>query len=212
MVITKNMINTAEYDLYSAFIWGRRGIGKTSYAVKATRSYYEHTKGVDSDTAYQMALDDILFSMDEMLKVLKSHGWRNKREVIIMDDVGVHFSGYHHSSFVKEFGQLKSLLDGVRTSTKILLMTAPNVESVAKFIQKYDNTRIRITNHSQWNRVASGFVSYHIPSGKRYMKRKFTDSFSARLPNWVFEQYNDKRELHKSELIQILERKKKVEE
>lgn len=194
------------YDFISAMVTGKRGIGKTVYCIKLVRQYYELKYGMDKDEAYRKAISSIIFSLDEMIHLMKTHTWKNRVDVIIFDDCGIFTSGMMYSSFQKQFAMLRASLDGIRSITGALLLTAPTVTSTAKFIQSYEHLIIKVSKQWEWQRLSIGYQKYRTPFGKTYTRRLFEDHFSAYLPKTHFYNYMELRETHKAELIKQLEK------
>lgn len=210
-VMTKKILKVNEpksYDFISAMVTGRRGIGKTSYCIQLVRQYYQIKYDLSKDEAYQYALKSIIFSLDEMINLMKNHNWKNRVDVVIFDDCGIFTSGMMYSSFQKEFAMLRASLDGIRSITGALLLTAPDVHSTAKFIQSYEHLIVKVTKEPVWLRLAKGYQKYRTAFGKTYTRKLFEDTFSAYIPKRWFIEYMDLREAHKQELIKQLEKMK----
>ena len=208
-VMTKKILECNKpksFDLTSALCVGKRGIGKTIYCIKVARQYYEIKYGMETGEAYEHALNSIIFSLDEMIHLMKTHSWKNRVDLIIFDDCGIFTSGMMYSSFHKQFAMLRASLDGIRGITGALLMTAPAVNSVAKFIQSYEHYVIKVRKYHNWERIATGYQKYRAGFGKTYTRKIFQDNFSTYLKQPYFSDYMELRNSHKEELIKVLDK------
>jgi hypothetical protein len=208
LVMSKKIINAIDNNSFeSALVVGKRSLGKSSYAIKVAKEVYQSLNDISELDAYQMAIDSICFSLDDIIKVMKTYHYENRKPVVIWDDAGAFGSGLMYHGHISEFAMLKGGMDTIRTVTAGLILTAPNQKSLIRFLQGYDDYIIRIIKESSgWVRVATGYNRTTLPSGKRVIRKLWKDMYSAYLPNAVYHNYMGLRDKYKFELIQQLEK------
>lgn len=208
--LTKKIIKERPNGFVSALVVGKRSIGKSVYTLKVAAQLYKNLYDLSEDKAYQKAIDSCVFTIKDVLKVLTSHSWKNKADIIIWDDVGVYASGLMYHTNVTGFALLKGLMDTVRTVTHSLLLSTPTQKGVAGFLQNYDDYLVRITVDSDNNaRLATGYNRTTLPSGVRRTYRFWKDPFSCHLKSKYYDRYIALRDRYKDELIKSLEGKLK---
>lgn len=193
---------------FSAVIEGKRGIGKSSYALHVLHNIYS-SLGYDDVVAWDMTLDRTLFTIPEIVTFLRNASNTGRREVaFIWDDAGVYGSNLRWFTHVKEVHLLQSLMDTIRSSVNGVLMTAPSQFSLLKFLRRYDNHLIQIVYdepRGHWYRIAKGYQKYTLPSGKVLIFHRFNDYYYCRLPQKIYDRYMQKREAYNTSNIENLE-------
>jgi len=209
-VSTKKIIGSYNTNgFYSAIIEGKRGIGKSSYALHVLHDVFL-TLGYDDDTAWSMALDRCLFTIPEIVSFLKNAQSQGCREVCFCwDDAGVFGSNLRWFTHIKEVHMLQSLMDTIRSSVNGILITAPSQFSLLKFLRRYDNHIVQVVYdepRGHWYRIAKGYQKYTLPSGKVLIFHRFNDYYYCRLPKRIYDAYMLKREGYNVVNIDSLEK------
>lgn len=181
-------------DSFSSFyITGKRGIGKSSYALKVLHEVYSNPPlNYEDEAAYHAALDCLQFTIPEVVNYLSKLSNRNKKTVCLLwDDLRVFASGSKYFTEMKLVQRLIGMFDSIRTVTNCVLLTCPSMEGTLSFLRSYDDYMIKISYSKEggWDRVASGYLWNTLPSGKKLVYKKFVDYYNCRLPNWIYEKY-----------------------
>ena len=206
LVMSKKVLNAIENNSFeSALVVGKRSIGKSSYSIKVAKEVYQTLYDLNDKEAYRMAIESICFSLDDIITVMKTYHYEDRKPIVIWDDSGAYGSGLMYHSHISEFGFLKGGMDTIRTVCAGLLLTAPNQKSMIGFLRDYDDYIIRIIKDRSWQRIATGYNRTTLPSGKRVIRKLWQDRFSAYLPNDIYHIYMDLRDKYKFELIRELE-------
>ena len=90
LVLSKKILSSHKTNGFtSAIIEGARGIGKSSYALKVFHDVFI-SMGWNDNVAWDMALDRILYRMNDIIDFLDKSVDKKDREVgFIWDDAGV---------------------------------------------------------------------------------------------------------------------------
>ncbi len=181
-------------DMIGGIIYGMQRSGKTMYSLLVMYDFYRD---------WDKVLSNVFFTLNDLIAAIKTR--KEKKQVICWDDAGVHGSKYlfFRSRQLTEY--LQNLFDVVGLAIKALLITTPNPENLLKAIRGYEFYRIKVMRLPKDNRVAVGYTSYLLPSGKMVVKKVFEDYYNLRIPNDVYEQYLQMREQYLEEAIENLE-------
>jgi len=188
-------------DMVGAVIYGMQRSGKTMYSLLVMYDFYRD---------WDEVLNNVFFNLEELIsaiknKVLTNFSKEKQLRVICWDDAGVHGSKYlfFRSRQLTEY--LQNLFDVVGIAVKAILITTPNPENLLKAIRGYEFYRVRIVKLEGENRVAVGYKSILLPSGKMIIRRVFEDYYNLRIPNDVYNEYFERREQYLEEAISALE-------
>lgn len=186
-----------------AIIYAPRGWGKSSFAIKTLVDLYHNGYGIDRDKSYELALNQILYDLPGITKRIKENlDADHPTEGLIFDDAGVYFSGQTYASYVRWHALLKGFLDTVRLSTSSILMTTPNVKDLASYIRRNDDQYVKIgKGRGEWERTASIYTQYTLPSGTTRIKKIGETDYSCYLPNAVYQKYSIKRKKMLADII-----------
>ena len=200
-VFALSRIIAARPDMVGAVIYGMQRSGKTMYSLLVMYDFYRD---------WDKVLDNVFFNLEELIsaiknRVLKNFSKEKQLRVICWDDAGVHGSKYlfFRSRQLTEY--LQNLFDVVGIAVKAILITTPNPENLLKAIRGYEFYRVRIVKLEGENRVAVGYKSMLLPSGKMIIRRVFEDYYNLRIPNDVYNEYFERREQYLEEAISALE-------
>ena len=200
-VFALSRIIASRPDMVGAVIYGMQRSGKTMYSLLVMYDFYRD---------WDKVLDNVFFNLEELIsaiknRVLKNFSKEKQLRVICWDDAGVHGSKYlfFRSRQLTEY--LQNLFDVVGIAVKAILITTPNPENLLKAIRGYEFYRVRIVKLEGENRVAVGYKSMLLPSGKMIIRRVFEDYYNLRIPNDVYNEYFERREQYLEEAISALE-------
>lgn len=199
---------TLKNGFLSCITKGERGYGKTAYDIKnAAYVGYKIHGYTNDDDAYQYALDNIIFTADELLRRV-DYNIRNTEisPVIIIDDATVHFSSYMFFINVFQTALMNATFDTIRTITRSVLLNCPNKKRLLKALQYYDDYEITIYKEipGGYERKAVAIKWYSLPDGHRRFRKDFEDYFSCYLPDWVYEKYLEQRHIHMQDINEQL--------
>jgi hypothetical protein len=179
----------------SAITKGERSYGKTSYDIKNMAYVYYIVNGYSEEEAWNEALDNVIFTPDELLKKVD---YNIKSEYIspsiTIDDAGVHFSSHLFFINVYESSLMNATFDTIRTITHSLLINCPTKKRLMSALRSYDDYDISIyKEEAVYERKSVAIKWYTLPDGHRKYKKEFEDYFSCYLPDWVYDKYIIKR-------------------
>jgi hypothetical protein len=195
-----------------AIIEGERGYGKSSYAMKVMAQVYKTLEGLTDEDAWERSIDNMIFSMDDLIKVI-NHNIEHDivTPTFCLDDATVHFSSYKFFTNLYEVILIHGMFDTIRTACTGLLLTCPKRDLLLAALRNYDDFKIEIYKNDGWQRIARGYKMKTTPIGQRRTYKNFEDMYSCYLPDWVFEKYMTKRKFYlkqtNDELQKILNNK-----
>lgn len=189
--------------LYSCIVTGKRGIGKSSYSLQILFNIFKKL-GFDTDTAWQMALDRIKYTVKEVVTFLKTNIDNDTKDIFIWDDAGVYAGGVRWRTDYKEMVLIESICDTFRDCVYCVLFTVPEQRTLTRRIRSYDDFLVKIqylkkdelknydddTNNL---RVARLYKKVILPSSQVRVYKQYYDTFDIMLPGWVYDQYKKKR-------------------
>ncbi len=188
-------------DMVGAVIYGMQRSGKTMYSLLVMYDFYRDWDKVMSNIFF--TLEDLIDAIKK--RVLENFSVEKQIKVICWDDAGVHGSKYlfFRSRQLTEY--LQNLFDVVGLAVKAILITTPNPENLLKAIRGYEFYRVKIVKLTNDNRIAVGYKSSLLPSGKMIVRKVFEDYYNLRIPNDVYKQYLEMREQYLEEAVENLE-------
>jgi hypothetical protein len=177
-----------------AIIEGERGYGKSSYALKVMAQVYKSLEGLSDEDAWNRALDNVIFSMDDLISVINRNiATDTVTPVWCLDDATVHFSSYKFFTNLYEVILIHGMFDTIRTAVTGLLLTCPKRDLLLAALRNYDDFKIDIVMNDGWQRIARGYKIKTTPVGQKRIYKNFEDEYSCYLPNWIYDKYMDKR-------------------
>ena len=227
-VLAKKILREYPTGFCGCIVEGPRAIGKSAYCLAVSKEVYKFLQpNLTDEQAYMKALDYCLFDVDDVLRVLKQT--RKERKVIpcvVWDDAGAFASSLLWFIDLEAVTQLKSVMDTIRTAVTGFIINCPDRSSLLRNLRNYDDYTVRIlkdeggqgknniskTTHMpyrNYQRIARGYTSYKLPSGKRIFHRNFEDSFSCYIPVNIYRPYMQKRHQYLDKAIDIMEETKK---
>jgi len=190
-------------------IEGPRGIGKSTFCLHIMREVYQYIGGLSRDDAWEIALDRILFTMNDIIRLLSvveqidmDNVIESQNELMIpvatWDDAGMHGGRLKHFIDIKATDKLNSVMDTARDALSGFLINAPEKEGLLSFIRRYkDNYWIIInypeTRGDKYKRIATVRKYYTDHAGRRRTRKIFTTKFSCYVEKWVYAEYKRKK-------------------
>ena len=172
-------------EMVGVVAYGMQRIGKTMYALQVMYDIYRD---------WDKVLNLTFFKLEEMVSSLRDQIKRDEKvAVITWDDAGVFGSKYLFFSNKKLTEYLQNLFDVIGTAVKGIIITTPNPENLLKSIRGYEFYRVKINKIGMTSRVAKGYQTIMLPSGKKIIKKVFNDHYNVTIPNDIFERYNKTR-------------------
>lgn len=229
----KYAYNSYYFDRYTGgIISGRFGIGKTMTAVHLGREIAQAIYGVNEEQGLQIALQNTLFTMDEVIEATKNLGsideWRqmNPYEAVkkshnvrvpfyIWDDAGMHGSKYKHFLNMSDSYDLQSNFDTIRDITACMIITVPEDDELLHFLRNYrGNYNIEIVNIDGRYIRKLEFWQYGLDKlGRRRKYKKWVSAdFSIYVPQPYYGKYKIMKNMAKLQNYEIFEEKKKIRE
>jgi len=189
-------------EMLGAVIYGMQRSGKTMYSLLVMYDLYEDWDKVLSNIFF--TLEDLISAIKE--RVLTNFSASKQLKVICWDDAGVHGSKYlfFRSRQLAEY--LQNLFDVIGLAVKAILITTPSPENLLKAVRGYEFLRVKIRKLDDSNRVAYGYKSILLPSGKMIVRKIFRDFYNIYIPNDVYKQYLEMREQYLEEAVENLEK------
>lgn len=212
LVLANRIIRYYPRGFISGIIEGERGFGKSMYALKVMAQVYKTLDtGLDDTGAWDKALDNMLFSMEDTIKFID----KNIRENIVipvwcLDDATVHFCSYKYFTHIHEVILVHGLFDTIRTICTGLLLTCPNRNLLLAALRNYDDFKIEIYKDREWQRIARGYKIKTSPIGQKRVYKNYEDKYSCYVPNWIFEKYTIKRTHYLKEVNDEMQKMLKV--
>jgi len=199
---------TRNNGFLSAITKGERSYGKTAYNIKTAAYVYYKLTGCTEEQAWQYALDNIIFTPDELidrvdnkLESMKTNENEEPCPIWIIDDAAVHFSGYLFFINVYQMALMNATFDTIRVVVRSLLINCPNKKRLMSGLKNYDDYDISIYKElTAYERKAVAIKWYTLPDGHRKYKKEFEDYFSCFLPNWVYEKYQVQRKRYLADI------------
>lgn len=201
--------------LYSSIVTGARGVGKSSYCIQVLFRIFR-ILGYDVDTAWQMALDRILYKIPEVVDFLEKASDKPDKDIFIWDDAGVFAGGVRWLTNQQEMVLIESICDTLRDCVYSVFFTVPDVRTLSRRIRTYDDYLVKILRlkNKDWQyfkdaeniREARLYKKVITPASQVRVYKQYYDSFNIMLPGWVYEKYKEKRHRYTKENIKALKK------
>ena len=195
-VLVKRIIKAHPRQFVSAVVTGTRGSGKSMYCYKTMARTYQILFDLSEEESYKMALDHMIFSMEELAALIyKNVKTRYVTPVITLDDASVHFFSHRYFTDMKKVTAIHGVFDTIRVAVTGLLMNCPNRKALLSFLRNYDDLKIKVHRaDGHWGRYARAYRFNYLPDEvKKNITVPFQDNFSCYVPDEYFELYMDKR-------------------
>ena len=191
-------------------IYGRRGAGKTTYAMKTVAQYLMQYEGIECGEAYYKIITEYLvYHPRDFIERLRSH-----REVIIWDDAGQWLSTYfwYDPELRPYLVAIINWFDTSRTSLGAPIFTTPTPKKLPPKIR--DDVYIILTRVRRAGTGKNGFKiakahtivfeesEYRV--GRRYVVAELSDYYEVRLPDPVYQAYKPIRDAYHQLATELL--------
>ena len=180
------------------FIFGERGQGKSTYALKVMAKVYFTLNGLTGTDgegeAYLWAINKMIYEPQDFQHLTtynKLHGIVTP--ILCLDDASMHFHNMLHITNPKEYAALLGQTATVRTAVTGLLITAPKRKHVVKFLRDYDDYKGEAfidagsgydATHQNWRRKIRFYKWNYYPDEVKYrIKIPFQDKYSCYIPD-----------------------------
>lgn len=204
MNITRKIYqNLASKGFTGILIVGEPSIGKSMLACGICREISSTdgiSSSVDSDEAWEYAIKQCVYTPARFDQELDGYNFKNKRRVIVWEDIGTTAGKYAFTLGFKYLNYLKANMDLIRTNLDCLIMTTPTDNDLLNFLGGYGFLKINITKLTKWNRLATTYHKVNkSKSGLICMRwqRWFYDTFSCYCPTKWYREYLDHSEREK---------------
>lgn len=214
LVLTNRILKAHPNGFVGAIVEGKRGVGKSSYCIKVMKGVYQELYGLNDEDAYNMALEHVLFDLDDVIPFLKKAIDSDSMiPVVTWDDAGVHGSNIRWFTNMHQVELLKAMTDTVRTGVTGLLLNCPERSGLLKILRNYNDYIVDIIKtgsgggrgYNSYGRYARGYNLYRLPSGTVRVYKNFQDEYSCYLPKWVYEKYMIERKKYFQKAVEAME-------
>jgi hypothetical protein len=192
-----------------AVVDGPRGYGKSAFCMHTMREVYQYVDGIDRDDAWRKVLDNMLFTIGDVIKALgviynidMNNVIESQESVVIpcvcWDDAGMHGGRLKHFIDMNMVDQLNSVMDTARDAVTGFLINAPEREGMLSFIRRYrDNLWINVGltqgMGDKYKRVATVRRMMVRHDGRRVWRLAFQTTFSCYVDKWAYSEYKVKK-------------------
>lgn len=204
--LAQRYIKSGKNGFVSAIITGKRRVGKTMYSMQTVYQICRYN-GMKEGDAWDVALNSIIFTMDDLIKAIRNRSHKNRRDFLIWDDAGVYGAGMLYLYQVNNAMVLKAIMDVIGTRVKMLLLTCPDSQGLMKFLRRYSDFLIRVgigRDIRQYDRNAYVSSPYWAKGCSIRWRKAWTDEFNVKIPNWIYERYIEKRDSYANIIIKEL--------
>ena len=214
LILAKRVVREHPNGFVGAIVEGRRGVGKSSYCIKVMKEVYQTMYDLSDKEAYQMALDHILFDLDDVIPFLKKASMGKKPvPIVTWDDAGVHGSNLRWFTNMHQVEMLKGLTDTIRTGVTGFIINCPDREGLLRALRNYNDLIVSIVKagggggkqYQNYSRIGRGYTMFKLPSGTKRIYKSYEDEFSCYIPKYFYEQYMEKRKKYFKKAVEAME-------
>lgn len=186
-----------ENSFRSAVIFGRQGVGKTTYALKCARDVYATLKGISKDDAWDYAFNNFFMDLSSAVKRLKeAFEHRETIPVVIFDDAGVWLSKYAwYERYMKALYNIFAL---IRNLASAVIFTAPSPNDIAFFLREKGWYQIKIVwfNKKKKEALAQLYTKTFAKGESGFIEKvkyKAIDHYVVWVPDVIYQMHMQKR-------------------
>lgn len=205
--LAKQYFRKGKKGFTSAIVTGERRIGKTMYSLQTVYQICRY-EGQTPQHAWDSALNSIVFTMGDLVRIIKKHNHDNRRRFLIWDDSGVYGSGLLYQYNVDNAMILKALMDTIGTRVRLLMLTCPDIEGLMHFLRRYQDFLIYIEPHGAtwgaYGRLATVLKPYRRKNLARGWKRAWSDEYNIMIDDRIYNLYEDMRDKYADIIIKEL--------
>ena len=204
--LSQRIVKSHPSGYCGAVVDGPRGYGKTAFCMHIMREVYQYVDGTDRDDAWKKVLDNMMFTIGDVIKTLEvieeidmdnviQSQYDHMIPCVCWDDAGMHGGRLKHFVDMNLVDQLNSVMDTARDAVSGFLINAPEREGLLSFIRRYrDNLWVTVglnpkTMGDKYKRVATvrRIVTRH--DGRRNWRLAFQTTFSCYVDKWAYTEY-----------------------
>lgn len=209
-VLAKRIKQAHPHGFVGAIVEGKRGVGKSSYCIKVMKEVFQTLYDLSETDSWNMALDHILFDMDDVIPFLKQAADSDDMiPVVTWDDAGVHGSNIRWFTNLRQVEMLKALTDTIRTGVTGFLINCPDRSGLLRMLRNYNDFIVEISKIKDYKRYAKGYNLFKLPSGTVRIYKNFQDEYSCYLPKWVYDKYMIERKKYFQKAVDLMEEMQK---
>ena len=196
----------------SAIVFGKQGVGKTTYALKVAKEVYQRL-GHEPHEAWEFALDSLFFELKDALRLMKIFRENDRTiPVIIFDDAGLWLQKYEWQredlmKFYKVYNIIRNIVSG-------LIFTTPSPNDITFYVREKGWKLVKIIrNGSQKNgfskakaKIAVNTITIKKGKVQNVVKWKTIDDYTVHLPDWVFKEYQERRKVYEEKALEELDK------
>jgi len=214
LILAKRIQIAHPNGFVGAIVEGRRGVGKSSYCIKVMKEVYQNMYDLSEDEAWEMALDHILFDLDDVIPFLKRAAIGAKPvPVVTWDDAGVHGSNLRWFTNMHQVEMLKGLTDTIRTGVTGFIINCPDREGLLRVLRNYNDLIVSIVKagggggqkYQNYARIGRGYTQYKLPSGTKRIYKSYEDEFSCYIPKKYYNRYMETRKAYFQKAVKEME-------
>lgn len=195
--------NRKQNGFMGGFIFGERGQGKSTYALKVMAKIYQTLENLSEEEAYLKAINMMIYEPEEFSRILILNKINHVvLPVMCLDDASMHFNNMLHITNPRAYASLMGKTATIRTVVTGLLITAPTRKHVVKFLRDYDDYKgeafIDVGGESyddqNWNRKIRFYKWNYYPDEVKYrIKIPFQDKYSCYVPDKIYNLYLNRK-------------------
>lgn len=205
-------------EIFSAIVYGERGVGKSSFCLKILYDLYHNGRGMDYKDAWMKALNQTINGREELAeRASKLRKEDRKTMALHMDDVGQWFTGdlWQRKGIDRNLlYEIRDLMPVMRTRSSCNLYSCDDPTSLETSIKNRPHKIIKIMrggdSEHERPRTARIYSQDVYPSLTKRIDADelWTHKFDAMLPDWFYKKYNPKRKEYADKAIQRIEDKR----
>lgn len=202
----REIVKNHPWGYWGGLVRGPRGRGKSAFCMHTVREVYQYSEGITYDDAWERTLDNVMFSLediDKMLNILDTIDWSNvlewqKNNTVICkwwDDAGMHGGKYKYFVAAKLVEHLQGNMDVLRFILTGFLINAPEISNLLKFLREYRDHKIIKVAHlpegtDKYGRVANVKIWREDRLNRWRLIPSYKTRFSCYVDDWVYEKFS----------------------
>jgi hypothetical protein len=196
----------------SAIVFGKQGVGKTTYALKVAKEVYQRL-GHEPYEAWEFALDSLFFELKDALRLMKIFRENDRTiPVIIFDDAGLWLQKYKWQredlmKFYEVYNIIRNIVSG-------LIFTTPSPNDITFYVREKGWKLVKIVRNGTAKegipiaraKIAVNTITIKKGKVQNVVKWKTIDDYTVHLPDWVFKEYQERRKVYEEKALEELEK------
>jgi hypothetical protein len=195
----------------SAIVFGKQGVGKTTYALKVAKEVYQRL-GHDPQEAWEFALDSLFFELKDALRLMKIFRENDRTiPVIIFDDAGLWLQKYEWQredlmKFYKVYNIIRNIVSGI-------IFTTPSPNDITFYVREKGWKLVKIVRNGSAKgirraraKIAVNTITIKKGKVQNVVKWKTIDDYYVHLPDWIFKEYQERRKIYEEKALEELDK------